>query len=102
LEKLCRERDWATKSFARNLKERKSKTEEQIKKLSKLSEDNQERYDEELREDMLNRKTMIISVIYEDNKQPKKFDEQSRTYSYYTQLETLQVNDIVDCPVRKK
>lgn len=75
---------------------------EQIKELCKLSDDNQERYDEELKEDMLNRKTMIISVIYEDNKEPKKFDTQSRTYSYFTQLKTLQVGDIVDCPVRKK
>ncbi|MCI9247469.1 MAG: hypothetical protein HFJ30_10325 [Clostridia bacterium] len=47
-------------------------------------------------------KKQIISVIYEDNKEPKKFNEQSRTYSYYTQLKTLQVGDIVDCPVRKK
>lgn len=43
----------------------------------------------------------IISVVYEDNKEPKKFDTESRTYSYYTQL-NLQVGDIVDCPVRKK
>lgn len=47
-------------------------------------------------------KKQIISVIYEDNKEPKKFDTQSRVYSYYTQLKTLQVGDIVDCPVRKK
>lgn len=44
----------------------------------------------------------IISVIYEDSKEPKKFNTESRTYSYYTQLKTLQVGDIVDCPVRKK
>lgn len=44
----------------------------------------------------------IISVIYEDNKEQKKFDTQSRAYSYYTQLKTLQIGDIVDCPVRKK
>ncbi len=46
-------------------------------------------------------KMQIISVVYEDNKEPKKFDTESRTYSYYTQL-NLQVGDIVDCPVRKK
>lgn len=47
-------------------------------------------------------KKQIISVIYEDNKEPKKFNAEGRTYSYYTQLKTLQVGDIVECPVRKK
>lgn len=74
---------------------------EQIKELCKLSDDNQERYDEESREDMLNRKTMIINVIYENSKVPKEFNEE-RIYSYYTRLTTLEMDDIVDCPVRKK
>lgn len=74
---------------------------EQVKNLCKLSEDNQERYDEELREDILNRKTTIIGIIYENNKVPKEFNEE-RIYSYYTRLTTLKIDDIVDCPVRKK
>lgn len=71
--------------------------EEQIKKLTKLSEDNQEDYDNRLAEDMLNRIRKIVSVKYESKFEKGVFE--GREYSYFTKL-NAEVGDIVVCPTK--
>lgn len=68
--------------------------EEQIKKLS---EDNQEDYNERLLEDMSNRKNNIIGVKYESKYEKGTFE--GREYSYFTKL-NVEVGDIVICPTK--
>lgn len=72
--------------------------EEQIKKLAKLNEDNQEDYDNRLAEDMLNRSTKIVGVKYESKVEKGVFE--GREYSYFTSLENPQIGDIVECPTK--
>lgn len=71
--------------------------EEKIKKLTKLSEDNQEDYNRRLLQDMPNRKEKIIGVKYESKYQKGTFE--GREYSYFTKL-NVEVGDIVICPTK--
>ena len=65
--------------------------------LKKLSDDNQENYNEKLLEDMSNRKNNIIGVKYESKYQKGTFE--GREYSYFTKL-NVKVGDIVICPTK--
>ena len=71
--------------------------EEELKRLTKLSEDNQEDYDDRFVEDMMNRKTKIIGVKFESKYQRGTFE--GREYSYFTKLD-VKKGDIVDCPTK--
>lgn len=69
-----------------------------MEELKRLSEDNQEDYDNRLAEDMLNRTTKIVGVKYENKYEKGTFE--GREYSYFTQLENPQIGDIVECPTK--
>lgn len=71
--------------------------EEELKRLSKLSEDNDKDYDDRLLEDMSNRKNKIIGVKYESKYEKGTFE--GREYSYFTKL-NVKVGDIVICPTK--